>query len=100
MTPFDQSQYLTPIPATIFEKLPIVALANHSGTAFDVRLNAFPGDDGEQLFAVDVFTDAERVVPTDRRQSTYTQARQTTYFFDAEGTCTEPPLVRMTRYRG
>jgi hypothetical protein len=91
------SMYFTPIPPEVIERLPMV-LANHSGAAFDVRIQAF-GDDGEQGFSIDVYTDANTVTPADRRQKPHTQAKQTTYFFDADGGFDGEPQTSIMRYR-
>lgn len=90
--------YTTPIPAAVFEKLPLV-LANHPDAAFDVRIESFPGNDDEQMFGIDVYTDAARINPTDRRQKSYTEAKMTSYFFNAYGGFDGAPQSITTRYR-
>lgn len=92
------NRYLTPIPGEVIEKLPMV-LSNHPGAAFDVRIEAFPGNDGEQMFSIDVYTDAERVTPSDRRQKAYVEAKRTSYFFTAEGGFDGEPQTSTTRYQ-
>jgi hypothetical protein len=92
------ASYTAPIPAAIFEQVPKV-VRNHPGGTFDVRIEAFPDDDDGQMFSIDVWTDAERIEPTDRRQKPYTQAKRWSYFFNAEGGSDGEPQVGTTRYR-
>lgn len=91
--------YHTPIPNAVWEHLRHV-LAKHQGHAFDVRVQAFPGNDDGQMFAVDVYEDAVTKTPKDRRQNAYVNALQTTYYFDAFGTITGEPSSVTTRYQG
>ena len=93
----------TPIPKEVFERMPTV-MSNHfaqgspTGTAFDVRIQAFEGDDGNAAFAIEVYEDATTVTPSDRRQKPYVEAKQTTYFFDADGGFDGEPQVTAWRY--
>ena len=93
------SAYTTPIPASVIEKLPMV-LSNHSDAAFDIRIQGFPGDDGEQMFAVEVYTDPETITPQDRRQKRSTEAKRTSYYFNAEGGFDGEPETTTMRYQG
>ncbi len=77
------SRYTRPIPAEVIERLPMV-LTNHP-RMFNIQIEGFNGNDGEQMFSIDVYTDAELVTPDDRRQKPFTEAKVTSYFFNADG---------------
>jgi hypothetical protein len=91
------SKQFTPIPEAVIQSVP-GTVARHDG-AFDVRVSAFDGNDGEQMFAIDVYTDRQTVTPTDRRQKPYVAATQTTYFFNEEGAAVDEPMVWTGKYR-
>ena len=99
MTGAAVSKYVTPIPEEVIGRVPTV-VANHPGAAFDVRIQAFPGNDGEQMFSIDVYTDAETITPSDRRQNAFTEAKRTSYFFTADGGFDGEPQASTTRYQG
>jgi hypothetical protein len=92
------SMYTTPIPAEVIERVWGV-VSTYDPHPFDVRIQAFD-DDGEQAFSIDVYTNPERIVPTDKRQKPYTEATRTSYFLDAEGVFTDGPQAGTTRYQG
>jgi hypothetical protein len=94
------SAYTTRIPTAVFERLPMVMKNHQNGDPFDVRIQAFPGDDGESMFSIDVYTNAVTVDPNDRRQRSYVEAKRTSYFFNEDGGFDGEPQVTTTRYQG
>jgi hypothetical protein len=96
------NMYLTPIPEAVLARVTECATTGVlKAGAFDIRIEAFPGDDGEQMFSIDVYTDATIVQPTDRRQKPYTEAKRTSFFFRADGTPDGPDFTQTStsRYR-
>lgn len=95
--------YFAPIPAQVIELLPMVLKNHQSGMEhpdpFDIRIDAFDGNDGEQMFSIEVHTNAEKITPKDRRQKPYMQACCTTYYFNAAGGFADEPTVYTGRYR-
>lgn len=95
--------YFAPIPAEVIKRLPLVLKNHASGSEhpdpFDIRIDAFTGDHGGQMFSIDVYTNANKVTPEGRRQKPYTEATCTTYYFDADGGFDGAPSAFTSRYR-
>lgn len=95
--------YYAAIPAGVLERLPMI-LANHQAgmerpDPFDIRIEAFTGNDGEQMFSIDVYTNANNVTPKDKRQKPYVEACCTSYYFNAAGGFDGEPSSYTSRYR-
>lgn len=81
--------YTAAIPFRVMQALPglitDLAAADES-RPYEIRLTAFPElDTDAQMFAIEVWYDAEVVRPRDKRIRPYTEATETTWYFDSSG---------------
>lgn len=85
----------TPLPAELLNQIASTVRSHearddlmdtvHGHSTFKIVVSAFPGDNGEQCYAIDVFDHPRVVTPGDRRSKKRAESRATTYYFDAVG---------------
>jgi hypothetical protein len=92
------SMYLTPVPEPVRERATKI-VANYLD-AFDYRVSGFPGEEGVQMFAVEIYRDGQRVVPKDKRQKPFVTAVNVTHYLFRDGQEDGEPTTVTTRYQG
>lgn len=90
------SLYTTPIPRKVLYEVNTCASSvyvDRKEWPFEIRVTAFPGDEGEQMYAIECYVLPITVTPTDRRQKPFVQCTVVTFYFDDVGDSSEQAVV-------